>query len=240
METQELEQMKLEDRKMIELFDLRASMYGLLAGLYENELEYEQICELKQMQFPVDTGNTSIDQGFLHMYEYLKTAWEGSATELKVDYSRAFIGSGVSGYSAAYLYESVYTSERRLLAREARGEVLQFFRNNNLKKGQWNDLEDHIALELGFMQIMSTRTRDALASGDEDSALNHIRCQYDFVRNHLNNWLPMMVGDVLKFAETKFYQGVAMLTLGYCESDEDLLKELLDTAPESPVEITLE
>lgn len=240
MATQELEHKLLEDREIVDLFDSRARMYGLLSGLYEKELDFEQITELKGMRFPVDTGNLSTDEGFRNMYEYLKTAWEGSVTELKVDYSRAFIGSGVSGYSAAYLYESVYTSERRLLAREARGEVLQYYRNNNLKKGQWNDLEDHIALELEFMQIMSMRTRDALAAGDEDAALNHIRCQYDFVRNHLNNWLPMMVGDVLKFAETTFYQGAAMLTLGYCESDEALLEELLQGAPESPVEITFE
>lgn len=235
---QELEQSAKEE--LVELFDSRANMYGLLAGLYRKELEVDQINELKRMKFPQGTGNESIDRGFGDLYEYLKTAWEGSVTELKIDYSRTFIGSGVSGYSAAYLYESVYTSERRLLAREARGEVLQYYRNNNLVKAQWNDLEDHVALELEFMQILSMRTCDALREGDEDTALNHIRCQYDFVRNHLNNWLPMMVGDILKFSETTFYRGAALVTLGYCEDDEALLEELLDEAPEAPVEFILE
>lgn len=237
---QEYTQDQLKTEEYLELFASRANMYGLLAGLYRKELELDELTELKHMKFPQGTGNESMDQGFKYLHEYLKTAWEGDVTDLKVDYSRTFIGSGVSGYSAAYLYESVYTSERRLLAREARGEVLQYYRNNNLKKGQWNDLEDHIALELEFMQIMSNRTRDALESGDEDTALNYIRCQYDFVRNHLNNWLPMLVGDVLKFSETKFYQGVALITLGYCEDDETLLAELLDGAPEAPVEVIIE
>lgn len=240
IEEQQLDENQLTKEEYIEMFDARAHMYGLLAGMYRKELELDQINELRQMKFPTATGNASTDQGFSDLYAYLKTAWEGSVAELKVDYSRTFIGSGVSGYSAAYLYESVYTSDRRLLAREARGEVLQYYRNNNLCKGQWNDLEDHLALELEFMQIMSMRTRDALRSDDEDLALNHIRCQYDFVRNHLNNWLPMMAGDVLKFSETKFYQGVAMITLGYCEDDEKLLEELLDGAPEAPVEVILE
>lgn len=236
----EQDQEQLEDNEIVALFDSRASMYGLLAGLFRKELELDQINELKDMKFPVGTGNDSLDQGFRLLYEYLKTAWEGSVTELKVDYSRTFIGSGVSGYSAAYLYESVYTSERRLLAREARGEVLQYYRNNNLTKGAWNDLEDHVALELEFMQILSMRTRDALAEGDENTALNLIRCQYDFVRSHLNNWLPMMVGDVLKFSETSFYRGAALVALGYCEDDESLLAEVLDGAPEEPVEIIIE
>ena len=167
MPKQETDQSTLNETEIMGLFDSRASMYGLLAGLYREELEFDRLQELKRMRFPVGTGNESIDQGFRDLHEYLKTAWEGSVTELKVDFSRTFIGSGVSGYSAAYPYESVYTSERRLLAREARGEVLQYYRNNNLKKGRWNDLEDHIALELEFMQIMSARTRDAHRNGDE-------------------------------------------------------------------------
>lgn len=229
-----------ENNDLAVLFASRANMYGLLAGIFRKELDYDQICELKHMQFPTNTGNASMDQGFKDLFEYLRNAWQGSTTELAIDYSRTFIGNGTSGYSAAYLYESVYTSERRLLAREARGEVLQYYRHNNLKKGVWNDLEDHLALELEFMQRMSLRTAEALVNDEEEEALNSLRCQYDFVRNHLNNWLPMMAGDVLKFSETKFYQGAARVVLGYCEEDERLLAELLQDAPEAPVSATVE
>ncbi len=231
---------QVSSEEMVALFDSRAKMYGFLAGLFRKELEFSQIQELKQARFPVGTGNETTDKGFRAMHDYLAGAWEGSVTDLKVDYSRTFIGSGVSGYSAAYPYESVYTSDRRLLGREARGEVLQYFRNNNLIKGRWNDMEDHIALELEFMQILSARTRDAFARGDEEAALNDIRCQRDFIHSHLNNWLPMITGDMLKFSETKFYQGLAMVVLGYCEDDEALLEELLDGAPEAVVEVSME
>lgn len=227
------------DADLVDLFTSRAAMYGLLAGLFRKELDLGQIDELKRMKFPTGTGNETVDQGFRDLYDYLKSAWEGSVTELAVDYSRTFIGSGTTGYSAAYLYESVYTSDRRLLAREARGEVLQFYRNNGLVKDQWNDMEDHLALELEFMQILSGRTAKAFEEGDEDAALNDIRCQHDFVRNHLNNWLPMMAGDALKFADTAFYRGAARIALGYCEEDEKLLAELLEGAPEPPVEVTV-
>ncbi len=240
LETPQAAPVAFENIDMAALFASRANMYGLMAGLFRKELDYSQICELKRMQFPTGTGNESMDRGFKDLFEYLRSAWQGSVTELAIDYARTFIGSGTSGYSAAYLYESVYTSERRLLAREARGEVLQYYRNNNLKKGDWNDLEDHLALELEFMQRMSLRTADALVNNEQEEALNALRCQYDFVRNHLNNWLPMMAGDALKFSETAFYQGAARVVLGYCEEDERLLAELLEGAPEPPASATVE
>lgn len=233
------EQSILADEELVGLFEARANMYGLMAGIFRKELELDQINDLKRMQFPSGTGNESLDKGFRHLYDYLKGAWEGSVTELKVDYARTFIGSGVSGYSAAYLYESVYTSDRRLLGREARGEVLQFYRNNGLVKGSWNDMEDHLALELEFMQILSSRTAESLKEGDDDAVFNGIRCQRDFVRDHLNNWLPMFAGDVLKFSETDFYKGIALVTLGYCEDDESLLEEIIQNAPEPPVEVSV-
>ena len=80
---------------------------------------------------------------------------------------------------------------------------------------------------------MSLRAAEAFEKGNEETALNNVRCQLDFVRDHLNNWLPMMCGDALKFSETSFYRGVARVVLGYCASDEELLDELLQDAPQT-------
>ena len=93
-------------------------------------------------------------------------------------------------------------------------------------------MEDHLAIELEFMQVLSLRAAQAVRAGDEETVLNNVRCQRDFVRDHLNNWLPMMAGDALRFSETKFYQGAVRVTLGYCADDQKLLDELLADAPE--------
>lgn len=237
--TEPNDQSALAEEDIAGLFKARSSMYGLMASIFRKELDLSEINELKRMQFPSGTGNESLDKGFRLMYDYLKGAWEGSETELRVDYARTFIGSGVSGYSAAYLYESVYTSERRLLGREARGEVLELYRKNGLVKGSWNDMEDHLALELEFMQIMSSRAAEAIEADDENAFFSSVRCQNDFVRDHLNNWLPMFAGDVLKFSETDFYKGIALVALGYCEDDEPLLREILESISETPVETSV-
>ena len=196
--------MSEESIDLRELMDKRARTYGMLARLFREEVDRETLAELQGMRFPASTGNATVDEGYHLLYAYLKAAWDDSITELAVDFVRTFIGHGVNGYSAAYPFESVYTSERRLMMQEARAEVLQTLRENNLKRGAWTEGEDHVALEFEFMQRMS-------------------------LQEHLLNWLPLLVGDMRLFARTMFYQGLAQLAIGFAEEDDALLTELLDS-----------
>jgi len=213
------------DVDLVELMNTRARSYGMLARLFREEIDLATLRELQKMRFPQATGNAAVDEGYHQLYDYLKRAWDDSVTELAIDYVSTFIGHGVNGYSAAYPYESVYTSERRLLMQEARTEVLATLRENELKRGDWNEAEDHIALELEFMQRMALRAAEALA----DNAVAYLRTSYDFLENHLLNWVPMLVTDMRMHARTLFYQGLGQLTLGTLQEDEAVLRELLDS-----------
>lgn len=221
-----------EEVDLVELMNTRARSYGMLARLFREEIDPATLRELQQMRFPQATGNTTVDEGYHQLYDYLKRAWDDSVTELAIDYVSTFIGHGVNGYSAAYPYESVYTSERRLLMQEARAEVLATLRENELKRGAWNEAEDHIALELEFMQRMALRCAEALADNAEDEATAYVRTSYEFLQNHLLNWVPMLVTDMRMHARTLFYQGLGQLTLGTLEEDEAVLRELLDSVEE--------
>ena len=217
-----------EERLVLsDLMASRAQTYGMLARLFRIEVDYPTMREMQGLRFPVATGNDLVNLGYRQLYDFLKTAWEESVTDLAIDYVRCFIGHGVNGYSAAYPYESVYTSERRLMMQEARAEVLATFRANNLKRGRWNESEDHIAMELEFMQRMALRTQEALCRGDEDAAVELLETQRGFVHDHLLNWLPMLVSDMQQFARTTFYKGLGNLTLGYVQEDQELIEELL-------------
>lgn len=216
-----------ENEQIVDVLRGRCRQYSLLARLFREEVDMDQIEDLQGMRFPLATGNDLVDKGYRNLYEYLRGAWDDSVLELAVDYVRTFIGHGVNGYSAAYPFESVYTSERRLMMQEARAEVLQTLRENNLKRGTWNEGEDHIALELEFMQILSQRAADALEQGNEDEAVQELRKSLDFLNEHLLNWFPMMQADMEKFSRTKFYQGLGYLTLGYLEVDKETLEDLL-------------
>ena len=207
----------------------RARTYGLLARIFRVEVDGKFLEELRHLKFPTSTGNEHVDYGYRIMYNYLKGTWEDTLLDLARDYARTFIGHGNNGRSAAYPFESVHTSEKRLLMQDARDEVLAIYRANLLKKGEeWNDCEDHIALELEFMQVMSERTAKALKEGKEDEAVEMLKTQRAFVGQHLANWVPMFVSDIKYFSQTDLYIGAGELLLGFVQTEVEALDDLLD------------
>ena len=198
--------------------DGRADTYGLLSRLFRVEVDGPLLTQLRGMKFPENTGNAHVDAGYELMHRYLSNVWEPALLDLARDYVRVFIGHGVN-----------HTSEKRLPMQQARTEVLAVYRANNLKKDEhWRECEDHIAVELEFMQVMCQRTAAALREGDEDAAIEMLATQRAFVADHLANWVPMLMHDMLRFSETELYRGLAELTLGFVQTEGELLAELLD------------
>lgn len=217
----------------------RAEVYGIISRIYRVEVNEEFLAELKETSFPAKTGNEKMDRGYRLISKYLSRPTDGMLLELAVDYARTYIGTGTDGYSASYPYESVYTSEQRLVMQEARDEVLAVYRASGLNKSeQWKDEEDHVALELQFEQILCERAAQALREGDEDAAYQLFRTQRGFLKHHLLNWVPMMTADTRKFAKTDFYQGLSYLTEGFLAMDGEFLDELLSEDDE-PDDATL-
>ena len=219
----------VEGCELVDFMTRRARTYGLLARIFRVEVDGKFLEELRHLKFPTSTGNEHVDYGYRTMYNYLKGTWEDTLLDLARDYARTFIGHGNNGRSAAYPFESVHTSEKRLLMQEARDEVLAVYRANLLKKGEeWNDCEDHIALELEFMQVMSERTAKALKEGKEDEAVEMLKTQRAFVGQHLANWVPMFVSDIKYFSQTDLYIGAGELLLGFVQTEVEALDDLLD------------
>lgn len=213
---------------LIKLNQQRAATYGLLSRLYRVEIDGALLDELRAMRFPANTGNADVDEGYRLMATYLSNTWDNSVTDLAVDYTRTFIGHGVDAFSAAYPFESVYTSEKRLLMQEARDEVLAIYRACGLdKQDGWKEGEDHIALELEFEQILINRTVEALERGDEEAAFELLTTQKNFLDDHLVAWSPMLTSDMKRFASTDLYRGLAHLTDGFLETDLLFLEDLL-------------
>lgn len=210
------------------LTENRAKTYGLLARLFREEMDTELLSELKQMRFPASTGNEKMDAGYRHMVTFLSNTWENSVEECAVDYVRTFLGNGVDTHAAAYPYESVYVSEKRLLMQDARDEILAIYRSVGLNRSEGcTESEDHIALELELMQILCHRTVEALSRGDEDAAVVLLETQKNFLEDHLNSWVPAFAYDARRFSRTGLYRGLADATEGFLEVESELLEDLL-------------
>jgi TorA maturation chaperone TorD len=208
----------------------RSSTYGLLARIYRVEVDQEFLDTLHGMRFPAAAGNELAERGYRMVATYLSNIDERTVTELAVDYTRTFIGYGVDSYAAAFPYESVYTSEKRLKMQEARDEVLAIYHASALDKDpSWIENEDHVAVELEFMQVLCARAAKAAAGGDEDRTAALLQTQQNFLADHLAAWAPMMTADVHRLAKTAFYQGVAYLTDGFLAEETAFLADVLGT-----------
>lgn len=224
---------------LIDVLRGRMSTYRFLSRLFRVEVDQDLYDTLVGMRFPANTGNRLVDEGYRMICDYLSKADAAVLTELAVDYVRAFIGSGNDGFSAAYPFESVYTSPKRLMMQDARDEVLVLYRAAGIDKQEsWKEGEDHIALELEFEQILIERSVAALEAGDEEACRSLLLSQRNFLEDHLLAWYPMMAADLEKFPQTDFYKGLGRLTNGFLHNDLEFLDEVLDEGEDSngPVE----
>ncbi len=214
--------------ELVETCKQRASTYGLLSRLFRKEIDENLLTELHALRYRISTGNENVNEGHRLIATYLCGIWENTATELSADYLRVFFGHGYNGHAAAYPFESIYTSEKRLLMQGARDEVLALYRAAGLEKqASWKEGEDHIALELEYMQILADRTVRMLARGNRGEVVSLIKSQEHFLDDHLLGWAPMMTAEMKRFAKTDFYRGLAFLLEGFMETDHELLTDLL-------------
>ena len=185
------------------------------------------------------TGNTAVDTGYRTIATYLSGADAHAITDLAVDYVRAFIGHGIDAYSAAYPFESVYTSPKRLMMQEARDEVLAVYRSEGLDKlPTWKEAEDHIALELEFMAALGDRIVAAAEADDEAEVERLLATQRNFLADHLSSWVPLMTADLRRFAQCGLYQGLASLTDGFLQVEEEFFDEIFEDEGEGEGEAT--
>ena len=211
----------------------RSKTYALLSRLYAKEADEELLETMRLMRFPASTGSEKLDEGHRLIVGQLSTLWENSLSELAIDYARVFLGGGIDGYSAAYPFESVYTSPRRLLMQDARDEVLSLYRSEGFDKAQnWTEGEDHISLEFEYLQRLAGRTKEALDQGNEGEAFRLTEVQLAFLRDHIVSWVPMLTDDMLRFAQTRLYRGLALITEGFLEVDEAFLASVLGQSAE--------
>jgi TorA maturation chaperone TorD len=220
-----------EDIAFSELIDVlkqRSATYMLLSRLYMQEIDQALLDEMHERLYPAEDVNKSLYTGNLYIATFLSNLWSGSVNELRVDYSRCFLGHGVDAYSAAYPYESVYTSEKRLMMQAARDEVLAIYRAYGIDKTSgWKESEDHLAAELEFERILCDRTILAFEENDSAKATELLSAQLGFLEEHLVFWVPMLTADMKKFAKTKMYIGLAHLTEGFLRTDYQFLRDLL-------------
>lgn len=218
-------------QNLINLCENRSATYGFLSRLYRVEIDQALLDTMHATRYPAATGNPDADEGYYLIAKSLSNLTPSALTELAVDYSRTFIGNSNDMSGAAFPYESFYTSEKHLLMQAARDEVLAIYRAYGYDKSEtWAESEDHAAVELEFMQLMSHRVANAVRKDRLDAAYKMLAVQQGFLSEHMLTWMPMLTSDMQKFTKTMMYKGLALLTIGFLETEREFLDDVLADA----------
>lgn len=219
----------MEDSRLLEN---RENLYRLLGRLYKEEIDQTLLSRMAGMHFPVECGDDELAAGYRQLEACLRRPGPDPVTDLAVDYAKVFLRAGIAkDGSAAFPYESVYTSPEHLIMQDARDQVVAAYRARGCDKAE--DLhvpEDHIALELEFMAHLCGEARRAYTEQDRPAASACLEDQRDFLVNHLLNWAPAFCADVQRCADTDFYKAVAKITSGYLRLERAIVDDLVAEA----------
>lgn len=215
--------------ELIATLEERAATYGLLARLFNREIDEDLLENLGSLPLGGETPAGSPCEGARLMQAYLDASGSDAITELAVDFARLFIVRTAHTKNASYPFESVYTSTDRTIMGDARDRVLAAYRSEGLDKSpSWKLAEDHVSLELEFEQLLCSRAGTALADGNEAEGRRLLVKQREFLDDHLLVWTPMFAEAMQVGAKTDFYRGLGSFLLEFLQDDRKHLAEIAD------------
>lgn len=130
--------------------------------------------------------------------------------ELMVDYSRLFLGPP---QALAQPYASVWLSGENIVMQDTTMELLKLYEQGGFAIDEnFQELPDHVAVELEFLYLLTHQLNRAQADGDAEAlqALQVLRTA--FLDGHLGRWLGGFILAVHDHAQTDFYRELAELT----------------------------
>jgi TorA maturation chaperone TorD len=181
-------------------------LYGLLAAIYRHEVTAGLLRELRRPELADALAATGVTlEGAL-----LEGPEEEVLEALAVAYTALFIGPGrhVPPYASVHM-----PAGNGELWGEATVWVRHFIESAGYDYAAgFNDLPDHLAVELELMGNLWAREAEADANADRAAASDARDLRAAFVRDHLGRWLPVFCDKAASRATHPFYAEIARLT----------------------------
>jgi len=190
--------------------------FSFLSRVYLDSPSQELIGSLKDedlfSSWPLSRPSRDAAQGLERMREFCRQ-WDPSLLpELKLDYTRLFLGLEKT---LAPPYESVYLGKEHTLFEKQALEVREAYRQQDLRLSRDLNLpDDHMGLELHFCSLLLERCGCAGEPGEDPGAGVSRWALQEFLERHLLQWIEPFARDVEDRAQTLYYQGAGLLTLG--------------------------
>ena len=211
----------------IEIFEVRASLYGLLAKCLFSEPSSEILKEVEKQlsSFRKQIAIWDEPQLKTSFQNFLNALAQSNPENLAVDYAGLFLG-GKEGSScpseSSYLEKIVYGQSTL--------KVIEFYAQYGFIKDEtFREPDDHIAVEFAFMSVMGWSFVEMIGEGRTEFTHypNHLEPQLNFLTDHLMKWVPAWAAHVRESSETDFYRTLAKFSQTLVEADCRLLRDTL-------------
>ncbi|MDE8702396.1 molecular chaperone TorD family protein [Adlercreutzia equolifaciens] len=219
------------DQEIIDYVKDSAETYRFLSHMVFKELDAATIEAVAAIEFPTETGNEHLDEGYRLVRRYFNFSASDRRTQLACEYARIFLAAGVYVKSdkTAIPYESVFTSPERIMMQASRDDVVRRFARDGFKVNPaLHEPEDHLAFELEYLAHLNDRAAVLAEAGDTVGLRANFARQVDFIETHILNWLPALTAAARGFAKLAFYPGMLLVAQGTAETCRDTLTALAD------------
>lgn len=217
------------DKDLFSISKEREILYSFLKITFQSPLTSETL-QLWKENFSAEFIDVLSDDN-----QYLRSFFENLhrkeldsiVEEEKQAYLATFYIFNKEGKVPAPPWESVYMTNDRSLFGEPAFQIrkklaefdLQFIHENT-------DPDDHIAIELDFMNYLIHYTFSAKEEGREEDYVKGVYTQYWLMKEHLNKWISPFTKDILSSNTSDFYKGIATLLSLFVEEDFEYIKSL--------------
>ena len=217
-------------QELLNFFNESANTYRFLSQVFFKELNDEAIAELAAADYPTDTGNAHLDEGYRLVRRYFAFSATDRRVQLACEYARIFLAAGVftKERQTAVPYESVFTGEEHIVMGDARDDVVVRFLEDGFQVNpDLHEPEDHLAFELEYLVNMNERAGAAAQAKDKAQLRSNVVRQMEFIEHHLLNWIPQLRTVAQDYAKLTFYLGMLYVAQGALEQGRDLLRDIL-------------
>ena len=203
----------------------RCECYNVLASCF-----YLPEKELLIREKPVDRLTSSLQHvcpdAAQHSVKMGKALLRYSNEELSIAFSKLFVGP--FGLRAPP-YGSVYTDEDRRIMGDSTVEIQKFYSQAGLTiRDDFNELPDHIAIELEFMYYLIFKEIKSLENSQNDLALECVRNQDIFLNKFLCRWVATFCKNIYEGTENEFYRSLANCVQTFVSGDRDRVQMFLN------------
>jgi TorA maturation chaperone TorD len=211
----------------------RAAFYEFFSMIYRKPIEESFLPQLKNFAPHFLNHAKEVDTPLLidGAEQFLKFTEElDGINDLLNTLNRSYTSLFLLGGNSIPTSESVYLSPEKLVKQDQWEQVRKIYYEQKVPlPASFKEPEDHISMELHFMDYMANITAEALSKGDEELAMTHLEVQLNFLNNHLMKWAPIFCDFVINKSSGHviMFKSVTMLLKGFLAYDVELLTSML-------------